>query len=125
LVKEKDSVNRDELKARTKDFAHRCVKLAVALPDAPLGRHIRLQLIRCSTSVAANYRAACVAQSRAAFVSKLSIVIEEADESCFWMEFIKDEGLLTKTKIAPLLTEGEELTSIFVAARRTTRSNSK
>jgi hypothetical protein len=55
----------------------------------------------------------------------LSIVIEEADESCFWMEFIKDEGLLTKTKIAPLLTEGEELTSIFIAARHTTRSNNK
>jgi len=75
--------------------------------------------------VAANYRAACVAQSRAAFVSKLSIVIEEADESCFWMEFVKDEGLLPQGKIAPLLGEGEELTSIFVAARRTTRSNSK
>jgi len=118
-------VDRDELKARTKDFAHRCVKLAVALPETPLGRHVHAQLIRSSTSVAANYRAACVAQSRAAFISKLSIVVEEADESCFWMEFIKDEGLVTNGKIAPLLGEGEELTSIFVAARRTTRNNSK
>jgi four helix bundle protein len=125
LVEERDSVDRDELKARTKDFAHRCVKLALALPEKPLGRHARSQLIRCSTSVAANYRAVCVAQSRAAFVSKLSIVVEEADESCFWMEFIKDEGLIAADKIAPLLGESEELTSIFVAARRTTRANSK
>ena len=118
-------MDRDELKARTKDFAHRCVKLAIALPETPLGRHARSQLIRCSTSVAANYRAACVAQSRAAFVSKLSIVLEEADESCFWMEFVKDETLIAEKMIAPLLCEGEELTSIFVAARPTTRNNSK
>jgi four helix bundle protein len=65
----------DELKIRTKEFAHRCVKLAMALPNTPLGNHIHGQLIRCSTSVAANYRAACIAQSKANFISKLSIVI--------------------------------------------------
>jgi len=118
-------VDRRELMERVKQFAHRCVKLALALPDTPLGRHIRGQLIRCSTGAAANYRAACIAQSRAAFVAKLSIVIEELDESCFWLEFIIDEGLLAKKRVAPLLDEGKELTSIFMAARRTTRSNSK
>ncbi len=118
-------MNRQELMERIKQFAHRGVKLALALPANALGRHIRSQLIRCSTSAAANYRAACVAQSRAAFVAKLSIVIEEVDESCFWMEFITDEGLLTKRRVAPLLDEGKELTSIFIAARHTTRSNSK
>ena len=76
-------MNRQELMERVKQFAHRCVKLALALPENALGRHIRSQLIRCSTGAAANYRAACVAQSRAAFVAKLSIVIEEVDESCF------------------------------------------
>ncbi len=110
---------------RTTQFAHRCVKLAVALPETPLGRHIRSQLIRCSTGAAANYRAACVAQSRPAFVSKLSIVVEEADESCFWMEFLLHEGIVAKKKVAPLLSEGKELTSIFIAARHTTRNNSK
>jgi four helix bundle protein len=65
----------DELKRRTKAFAHRCVKLAMALPNTPLGNHIRGQLIRCSTSVASNYRATCIAQSKASFISKLSIVI--------------------------------------------------
>jgi len=114
-------VNRQELMERIKQFAHRCVKLALALPENALGRHIRSQLIRCSTGAAANYRAACVAQSRAGFVAKLSIVIEETDESCFWLEFIVDEGLLPRKRVAPLLQEGKELTSIFIAARHTTR----
>ena len=111
----------DDLKRRTKEFAHRCVKLAMALPNTPLGNHIRGQLIRCSTSVAANYRAACLAQSKASFISKLSIVIEEADESYFWLEFIIDENLLKIQLVEPLLGEAKELTSIFVASRKTAR----
>jgi four helix bundle protein len=109
---------------RVTQFAHRCVKLALAVPETPLGRHIRSQLIRCSTGAAANYRAACIAQSRAAFVAKLSIVVEEVDESCFWMEFIIDEQLLPKKRVAPLLDEGYELRRIFMAARHTTRKQS-
>jgi four helix bundle protein len=118
------TVNRQELMERITQFAHRCIKLAIALPNAPLGNHIRGQLIRCSTGAAANYRAACIAQSRAAFIAKLSIVIEEVDESCFWMEFIVDEELLTKKRVGPLLDEGYELRKIFVAARHTTRKQS-
>jgi len=83
----------EELRSRTKEFAHRCIKLAMALPDTYLGNHIRGQLIRCSTSAASNYRATCIAQSRASFISKLSIVLEEADE----------------------------LTAIFIASRKTAR----
>jgi len=67
-----------ELKKRTKDFAHRCVKLSMALPDTYPSNPIKRQLIRCSTSVAYNYRAVCVAQSKASFISKMSIVIEES-----------------------------------------------
>ncbi len=114
----------NDLKKRTKEFAHRCVKLALALPEAPIGRHIRFQLIKCSTSVAANYRAACVAQSKADFVSKLSIVIEEADESCFWMEFILEEKLINERQVIGLLKEGKELTAIFVTSRKTTKDRS-
>jgi len=114
-------MNEEELKNRTKTFAHRCVKLALALPKAVLGNHIRGQLVRCSTSVAANYRAACVAQSKSGFISKLAIVIEEIDEACFWMEFIIDELLLKKAKVGPLLEEARELTAIFVAPRKTAR----
>ena len=114
-------MNEEELKNRTKTFAHRCVKLALALSKTVLGNHIRGQLVRCSTSVAANYRAACVAQSKAGFISKLAIVIEEIDGACFWMEFIIDELLLKKVKVGPLLEEARELTAIFVASRKTAR----
>jgi len=70
----------------------------MTLPNSYLGKHLKGQLIRSSTSVASNYRSACIAQSKASFVSKLSIALEEADESFFWLEFIIDEKLL-KTKL--------------------------
>ena len=111
----------EELKTRTKEFAHRCVKLAMALPKVPLGNHIRGQLIRCSTSVASNYRAACHAQSKASFISKVSIVLEEADESYFWLEFIIDEDMIKRDLIDPLLKEADELTAIFITSRKTAR----
>ncbi len=112
----------EKLKNRTKQFAHRCVKLALELPHGQLGKHIAGQLIRCSTSVAANYRASCVAQSRASFISKISIVLEEADESAFWLEFIVDEQLMKTNLVAPLLKEANELTAIFYASRKTART---
>ncbi len=113
----------ENLKKRTKEFAHRCVKLALALPNTPLGRHIRGQLIRCSTSVAANYRAACLGQSKASFIAKLSIVLEECDESCFWMEFIIEEKLLKANLVKPLLQEGEELKAIFITSLTTSKKS--
>jgi len=75
----------------------------MALPNTYLGNLIRGQLIRCSTSVASNYRATCIAQSKASFISKWSIVLEEADESYFWLEFIIDEKLLKRELVVPLL----------------------
>jgi len=115
----------DELIKRTKEFAHRCVKLAMALPETALGKHIRGQLIRCSTSVAANYRATCLSQSKASFIAKLSIVLEEADEAAFWLEFIMDEKLLNKNQVEPLLKEAEELTAIFASSRKTASTKIK
>ena len=115
-------MNKNELQQRTRDLAHRCVKLSLALLDDVLGRHIKRQLIRCATSVASNYRAVCLAQSRADFVSKLSIVVEEANECIFWMEFIVEEGLLDEERVAPLLSEAREITAIFVASRKTARN---
>ena len=112
-------MNKNELIIRTKIFAHRCVKLALSLPENMLGNHIKGQLVRCSTSVAANYRAACIAQSTKSFISKLSIVIEEADESIFWLEFISDEKLIKLELLKDLLQESKELTSIFIASRKT------
>ena len=118
-------MNDQELKLRTKKFAHRCVKLALALPNTYLGNHIKGQLIRASTSVAANYRATCLAQSKAAFIAEISIVIEEADESAFWLEFIIDENLLKKERVQPLFLEAQELTAIFVKSRITAEKNKK
>ena len=114
----------EELKERTRQFAHRCVKLGLALPNGVLGHHITRQLIRCATSVAANYRAACLAQSKADFISKLSIVVEEADECALWMEFTVDERLLNESRVVGLLNEARELAAIFVAARKTARDRS-
>ena len=111
------------LKQRTKEFAHRCVKLSITLPRTYLDNHIRGQLIRCSTSVASNYRAACIAQSKANFVSKLSIVLEEVDESDFWLEFVIDEQMLSKDRVLPLLKEAEELTAIFISSRKAARKS--
>ena len=114
-----------DLKLRSKTFAHRCVKLAVSLPKTKLGSHIEGQLIRCATSVAANYRAACIGQSKKSFIAKLSIVIEEIDESNFWIEFLIDENLLEREKCEDLLKESAELTSIFIASRITAEKNIK
>jgi four helix bundle protein len=111
----------EELKQRTKIFAHRCVKLSLTLPNTYLGNHIKGQLIRSSTSTASNYRSACIAQSKASFISKLSIALEEADETFFWLEFIIDEKLLKSKLVEPLLNEAKELTSIFVSSRKTAR----
>ena len=112
-------MNREELTKRTKEFAHRCVKLAMALPETALGKHLRGQVIGCSTSVAANYRATCLSQSKASFTAKLSIVLEEADEAAFWLEFIIDENLLNENLVIPLLQEAGELTKIFASSRKT------
>ena len=113
----------EDLKKRTKAFAHGCVKFAVSLPNTTLGNHIKGQLIRSATSTAANYRAVCIAQSKPSFAAKISIVIEEADESNFWLEFSLDEKLTEKERILPLLNESSELTSIFVASRKTVQGN--
>jgi four helix bundle protein len=125
LIIDDCSMDSEELKKRTKDFAHRCVKLAMALPDTPLGRHIRMQLIRCGTSVGANYRAACIAQSKTDFASKISIVAEEADESAFWLDFIICEKLLREKQAIPLLMEAQELTSIFIKSRMTAKNRNQ
>ncbi|WP_396600837.1 four helix bundle protein [Algibacter sp. R77976] len=110
---------KEQLKTRTKVFAHNCIKLTKSFPNDYLSNHIKGQLIRCSTSVAANYRATCIAQSKPSFIAKISIVIEEVDESNFWIEFAVDENLIDKSTIENLLKESSELTAIFMASRKT------
>src|SRR5262245_27561090 len=107
-----------DLKARTKRFALRVMKLVDVLPRTIQGRAIANQIIRSSTSVAANYRAACRARSRAEFIAKIGVVEEEADERCFWLELIVDSGLLTEGRVHPLLSEANELVAIMAASRK-------
>lgn len=104
---------------RTKKFAIDTVKLSESLPGTFLGNHIKGQLIRCSTSVAANYRATRLAQSTAAFIAKLSIVIEEADEADFWVDISMALDLLNTANAIKVMNEAKELTAIFVSTRKT------
>ncbi len=115
-------MNSHDLMLRNKRFAINCVQLAESMPDTKLGNHIRGQLIRCSTSVAANYRASKLAQSKAAFIAKLSIVIEEADESEFWMDFGLEFNLTETRKTKTLINEAHELASIYIATRNSLRN---
>ena len=112
-----------ELKKRTKQFALRCIKLSDAIPDTLLGRHIKGQIVRSLTSVAANYRTACLAQSKPGFIGKLSIVVEEVDKTLFWLEIIIEEKLISQGKVELLMQEADEMTAIFVTARNTARKN--
>ncbi|MBC8377690.1 MAG: four helix bundle protein [Planctomycetes bacterium] len=121
----KNQIDKITLQKRTKDFAHRCVKLCSSLPKKWLSYHIRSQLMRCATSVAANYRAACISQTKPSFISKLGIVVEEADEASFWIEFIIGEKLLTEKQCSELLQEAKELTCIFAASQKTARGYDK
>ena len=109
------------LKARTEDFAVAVVKFCETLPNTIAGRKIAGQLIDASTSVAANYRAACRAYTRPLFVSKLAIVSEESDESELWLRIIRRTGLHTEATVGPLEQEAHELASIFTASLRTAR----
>jgi four helix bundle protein len=107
-----------ELQNRTKGFALRVLVLIDRLPNTIGGRVLANQLARSATSVGANYRAACRARSRAEFASKLGIVAEEADESLYWLELIRDGNFVPEKKIALLAAEADELTAIFTSGRR-------
>jgi four helix bundle protein len=112
----------NDLKDRTKKFAIDCFKLVVKFPNTFMGKHCASQLFRSSSSVAANYRASQLSQTKAVFISKLSIVIEEADESEFWLEFSEEIGVVRGNEVKRLIREAEELTSIFVKARKTAQT---
>jgi four helix bundle protein len=113
-----------ELKDRTKRFAVDIVVLSRELPTTLDGRTIGRQLLRCGTSVAANYRASCRARSRAEFIAKLGTVEEEADETLFWLELAIDSKLVSIDRVRALLKEADELTAIFVASLKTAKRQS-
>ena len=114
-------MNAQEMRTRTKQFALRILKLAESLPRTVSGRTLANQIARSGTSVAANYRAAGKARSKAEFIAKLGISEEEADETQFWLEMIAESGLIPVKKLEPLQQEARELTAIVAASRISAR----
>lgn len=114
-------MNKYDLIRRTKAYALRVIKTVQALPRDEVAAVLGRQLLRAGTSVGANYRAACRAKSTADFVNKLKIVEEECDESLYWMDLLIEAGVLPLRRLDALMTEGNELLSIFVSAIKTTR----
>jgi four helix bundle protein len=116
-------MNPIELRARTRGFALRVVKLVQALPKTPVADVLGKQVLRSATSVGANYRAACRAQTKPVFVTKMSIVVEESDETIYWPELIRDAELVKPEQLSDLMDEAEQILKIMVTARQTARHN--
>ena len=116
------SMDADEFKNRTRTFAIRVIRLVEALPKNQTAKVIGNQLLRCGTSVGANYRASCRAKSPADFIAKMAIVEEECDESIYWMELIAEAGLMNEKRLTDLKNEANEILSMVVASIKTARS---
>src|SRR6266481_2516145 len=116
------SMNREELKARTKRFALRVMKMTDALPRSIKGKVIANQILRSATSVASGYRAACRARSKADWIDKIGRILEETDESLLWLELTEEAGLLPARRISALKQEAAELTAIFAAIHKSSKS---
>ncbi len=109
-------MNSDDLKRRTKAFALRVIRLVETLPAARVAEVIGGQLIRCGTSVGANYRAACRAKSPAGFAARMAVAEEDADESIYWMELLAESRLIQKERVEDLIDEADQLVSIFASS---------
>jgi len=112
----------NNLEHRTKQFALRVIRLVESLPQKQTAKVIGNQLLRCGTSVGANYRAACRGRSPAEFRAKLGIVEEEADESIYWMELLIEANIIRKDLLLGLIQEANEILAMVVASIRTSRT---
>jgi four helix bundle protein len=115
-------MNEQQFKDRTKNLALRVIRLADALPRGRSADVIGKQIVRSATSVGANYRAACRGRSDATMIAKLDIVLEEADETLFWMELLTEAGLISETRISELMKETDEIVAMTVASLKTLRA---
>jgi four helix bundle protein len=110
-----------ELRDRTKQFALRIIRMSQAMPNSRAANVIANQILRSATSMAANYRAVGRARSKAEFIAKIGVVVEEADETVLWLELLADSGIIKPVKLRDLLAEANGLLAIFSASRRTAR----
>ena len=118
-------MTRDEFRTRTFRFGVRCIRLAESLPKSLAAQIAAKQLIRCATSVGANYRAAIRGRSRGDFVSRMGIVEEECDEALYWIEVILELALVPAARTSELQREANEILAIAVSSIKTARKNSK
>ena len=114
-----------DLKRRTKQFSLRVIKLVEMLPNTSTARTIGNQLLRSGMSVGANYRAACRGKSKADFIAKAGISLEEADECLYWMELLQEAGTFPVDRLKDLMKEADELVAIFTASIKTARANAR
>ena len=114
----------EPLDQRTKRFALNILVAVEGIPRSIAGRAIAGQLVRSGTSVGANYRAARRARSKAEFIAKLGVVEEEADETLFWLELLRESGILSREALEPLLLEANELVAIMATSRKTAKVKS-
>jgi four helix bundle protein len=125
MLKSKIIMDKVELKRRTQRFAIDVIKFVEQLQNSRSLNILVNQLLRCSSSVGANYRSACKGKSTADFINKIVIVEEEADESIYWLELMEESGLVDMEAILPLKKEANELTAIFTAIGKTARANQR
>lgn len=115
----------EKLKARTKQFAIRIIKLFRSLPKTEEARVVGRQLRASGHRGGANYRAVCRARSKAEFIAKIGVVVEEADEAVFWLELLAEAEIMAESRLHALHTEGNELLAIFAASQLTARKARK
>jgi len=118
-------MTRDEMKSRTKAYANRIINLCSALPNNWVAQTLGKQLLRCGTSVGANYRAVCRAKSSSDFINKLRIVEEECGESLFWVELLVENILIKLARLKELMQEADEILASVVASAKTARSSDR
>lgn len=118
-------MDRKTLELRTKNFNIEVIKFCKDFPRTAAGFEIAKQLIRSSGSVGANYRASARAKSKADFINKIQIIIEEADESMYWLEIVEQAEIKQGIETKRLMKEANELTAIFTATNKTAKSNPK
>jgi four helix bundle protein len=114
-------MTKEELKSRTKQFAIRIMALVENLPHTREADIVARQILRSATSVGANYRSACRARSKPDFISKITVVEEEADETLFWLELIAERNMLPINRLKDLMNEANELVAIFVSSAKTVK----
>jgi four helix bundle protein len=116
-------MDEQEFKRRTKQLALRVIKLVEALPNTKTGDVIGKQLLRSATSIGANYRAACRANSKADMLAKLATVEEESDETLYWLELLIESSLIPETRLSHLIRETDEILAMTVSSMKTLRKN--